>query len=343
MSGLAIIQRIINLFATLKNPYFFYYHMHHYMNKNVPYNVARYINKRNIKEYKKQGSKDFLLETCDGSGQSVHPDIAIWNDQYWLVVTPYPYGMEEYENPCIYQGSSLNDLRIPLGPVAIQHKHTQGVHLSDPCFAKYNNMLYCFYRESERNGQNEKQGIWEMKYNQATEMWSAPILLMNSNEDKLLSPAMLFDENGELSVYYVSSLHDDFMFVRERCNGIVREKEFQIIKGLPNNYALWHIGISRCKDVFFYIDNNNEIIGLFLVESKSDKKDLRLFSAKGSMDSNVWIVEKEICIPKDMADIVLFPYKSCYIPQSNGEILLSFRDKKSRNRYIIINGENENK
>ena len=156
--------QFIGLLKTLKNPPFFIYRIFHYLNRFVPKRWATSIYNNNRKEYLQEGINDYLLETYDGSGQAVHPDMAFWKDKFWLAITPYPYGMEEYENPCIYYGDSLDSLIVPKGPIAVQHKHTQGLHLSDPCFAVDGDILYCFYRESERKGELEENTIWGMRY-----------------------------------------------------------------------------------------------------------------------------------------------------------------------------------
>ena len=135
-------KKMFSLLGTLRNPFFFLYRVCHYLNRYVPHRLATFIYHRNIKDYKKEGVRDFLLDTYDGGGQAVHPDIVYYNNLYWLTITPYPYGMEEYENPCLYQGKNLNNLALPKGPIAVQKEHTQGVHLSDPCFAVDDNKLY---------------------------------------------------------------------------------------------------------------------------------------------------------------------------------------------------------
>ena len=210
MSISVLANKLIVLLGTLKNPFFFLYRVCHYLNKDVPHWIAMSIYKKNLKEYKKECSEEFLIGTYDGSGQAVHPDMAYLNNQYWLVITPYPYGMEEYENPCIYHGEDLKNLVCPQAPIAIQRKHTQGVHLSDPCFAVNGNKLYCYYRESERKGEREENTIWGIPYNNLEKKWGESSLLLDSIDDKILSPAMIFDNDGKLRIYYVSTIKNKF-------------------------------------------------------------------------------------------------------------------------------------
>ena len=331
------VSRIWGLAKTLNNPFFFLYRIFHYLNRFVPYRLASYIYRKNLNDYTREGTHDFLIETYDGSGQAVHPDIAFYKKQYWLTVTPYPYGMEEYENPCIYQGQNLNALKSPDGPVAVQHKHTQGVHLSDPCFAVKDKTLFCFYRESERKGGIEKQAIWGVQYSDSENKWRDPVLLFDSVDDKILSPAMLYNVAGELVVYYVSSLHNTYTLVSTKIGKSIEPLIKYRISDMPADYYLWHIGISKVIDIQKDVINPNELAGLFLMKSKFKGGDMKLYETRNDGNSLVWHTIREIEMPDEIKEIVSFPYKSCFIPGQDGAILLSFRDIKSRNRMIIIN------
>lgn len=337
MSIVAIAKKIISLLGTLNNPFFFMYRLCHYLNKDMPHWMAMSIYKKNLKEYKEDCSEDFLIDTYDGSGQAVHPDIAYCQNQYWLVITPYPYGMEEYENPCLYNGYDLKNLKAPQGPIAIQRKHTQGVHLSDPCLAINGNKLFCYYRESERKGNREENTIWEIQYNESEKKWGEASLLLDSIDDKILSPAMIFDDEGKLRIYYVSTLNDKYTLVSTLSNGVVHELTEHKIIGMPKDYDLWHIGISKMADITTDMSNTKELAGLFLMKPKKKGGGMKLFVAHNNGVESDWHVVKEVEMLDSIKDIVRFPYKSCFIPQSDGAILLSFRDKKSRNRLIIIN------
>ena len=328
--------KFLGLIITLRNPSFFVYRIFHYMNRFVPKKWAARIYRKNLKDFRQEGISDYLLETYDGSGQAVHPDIAFWKDKYWLAITPYPYGMEEYENPCIYSGNSLDSLIVPKGPIAVQHKHTQGTHLSDPCFAIDGNQLYCYYRESERKGELEENTIWGMCYNESDNKWSEPELIMDSVDDKILSPAMVYQNPGELTIYFVSSLNGRYSLVSTKSKGAITDNTEHKIFGMPEEYELWHIGISKEKDIKPEAVDSIKLFGLFLLKAKGRKGDMKLFEARNNGLDADWSIINEVKMPDGIIEIVAFPYKSCYIPQENGKVLLSFRDKKSRNRLIIV-------
>ena len=332
-------DRILGLFKSISNPPFFLYKICHYLNKYVPYRLASYLYKRNRNDYKREGVSDYLLDTFDGGGQLVHPDIAYFDGQYWLVVTPYPYGMEEYENPCIYQGRDLGHLKAPIGPIAIQHKHAQGIHLSDPCFAVNDGVLYCYYRESERKGDIEKQTIWGIQYSEIKKCWGEPAMVLDSVDDKILSPAMLFDEKGELLVFYVSSIDDRYSLVSTMVESVTGQLTEHRIIGAPDDYYLWHIGITKIKDIQKDNMDSKQLAGLFLFKSKLVGGGMKLYETRNNGIDTDWYIVREVDMPEGIKGIVTFPYKSCYIPKQGGSILLSFRDKKNRNRMIIINNK----
>ena len=328
--------KIGSLIVTLRNPYFFLYRIFHYLNRNVPRSLASFIYRKNVEDYQKRSNADFLIDTYDKGGQTVHPDMIFWNNEYWLVTTPYPYGMEEYENPCIYHGSSLDNLQVPEAPIAIQPKHAPGIHLSDPCFAKKGDDLYCYYRESVRHGKIEDQKIWEVMYQKSNKVWSEPRLLLSSSKDKVLSPAIIYDNEGSLHVYYVSTLNNAFTLVREQIRTDENVVEALSISGMPEGWDLWHIGISKMEDIDESENNKQKLAGLFLVKTKQKGQGLRLFEAHSENWGLDWQIIKEIKAPHSIEEEIIFPYKSCFIPNGKGAVVFSFRDKKSRNRLCIL-------
>src|SRR5437870_3946183 len=48
------------------------------------------------------------IDTPDGSGQLVHPDVLLDGDRILLAVTPYPYSNDRLENPCLYTGDGTS-------------------------------------------------------------------------------------------------------------------------------------------------------------------------------------------------------------------------------------------
>lgn len=76
------------------------------------------------------------LETYDGSGQAVHPDILAapfggLDDRSRLAITPYPWGNANMENPSLFAGSERDGWTVPprvTNPIV----RPDGGYLSDP-------------------------------------------------------------------------------------------------------------------------------------------------------------------------------------------------------------------
>lgn len=319
-------QRIGGFLKAVTNPSFFIYRLYHYSNKDIPVWLANSILKHNRKEYKESGINDFLIATYDGSSQSVHPTMAHWKDLYWLAITPYPYGMEEYENPGIYTGKSLDSFIIHTSCIEKQKSHIQGTHLSDPALVVFNDKLYCFFRSTERRRKNT---LLYCVFDESKDTWSAPFYLYESNDDLLLSPA--FVKGSSLIMF-----HADWREGRGHLYKTIvgddmglGEKKKVIINGFETGFSIWHLDISPTK-------KPDVLQGLFLVrnEGKVGVRH-RLYYADSSDNGDTWSVVKECLFPGAVAKGMKFPYKSCFIP-GEAKIMLSFRDKKDRNRLTIV-------
>lgn len=327
------IDYIIRLVREVKNPPLFLYHLFHYANKLVPYSVAEKIAKRNESVILKQKVGDLHIKTADGSNQVVHPDIDIYKDGVAFICTPYPYAMEEYENPCLFYGKSINSLGPVLCPLDVQSKHTHGVHMSDPCVVSYGDKLLCIYRETQYK--DDYIYLKEISINGCEVESSERVLLISTKGEYVLSPAALITDTEMLMYHvhtnkYTSKL---ILYKFDLKNYQFVEKKSLSIENEPMGYYLWHIGINAadCKK---YIESNTNMRGLFLYVDQKDNKHLKLFMSE-SVDGHHWRIACEVIIPKSLSQIIKFPYKSCYNPE-DGRILLSFRDKKDRNRLVLL-------
>lgn len=329
------IRKLIGLIGSIKNPPFFIYHTFHYLNIFVPYRFADFVFRHNLKQFR--NGRNLLISTYDGSGQVVHPDMTSFNGKNWMVVTPYPYGMEEYENPCSYVGESINSLQMESAPIIKQEEHNQGYHLSDPCIAHNSDDIFCFYRDSERiSYEKERNSLKVLRYNQEIKSWGSPEIIVTSEEDALLSPAFLFDKGGVCHMYYVSRIDGKFSLSYSQLSSGFKPNAFIPIRvnGLPHGFDLWHIGIAYRNNKDKFEEHDSSLIGLFLLKSKNKK--FRLFLSESIGIGEPWTLGKEIGSSLLKIDDCCFFYKSCFVPYSN-DILLSYVDSKTRYRLTIIN------
>lgn len=327
------IDYIIRLAKEVNNPPLLLYHIFHYANKLVPYSVAKIISRRNEIQYTKQVVTDLLVKTADGSNQIVHPDIDIYKEGIALICTPYPYAMEEYENPCLFYGKGLSSLDPILCPIDVQCKHTQGVHMSDPCVVTYGNKLLCIYRETIYK--DDYIYLKEISIDRNKIEAAERILLLSTKDEYVLSPAALINDT-DLFMYHVRTNKYTSEFILNKFDLKTYQhikKETITIDNEPKGYYLWHIGMNA-SDYKKYIEKCSSMRGLFLYIDQNNNRNLKLFISE-CVDATHWQITKEIIMPECLSHIIKFPYKSCFNPQ-NGKILLSFRDIKSRNRLIEI-------
>lgn len=330
MGYLAYIKRLVK---EVKNPALFLYHLHHYANKLVPKSVAAKIAKQNLNQYTKQRADELIVETVDGSNQVVHPDMDIYKDGVAFICTPYPYAMEEYENPCLYYGKDINCLKPVLCPIDVQSEHTQGVHMSDPCIAAKGDKLICVYRETQYKDDNIY--LKEISIDGKKVESSDRALLLSTKNEYVLSPAVLLTD-AKLLMYHVHTDKRDSRLVLNEFDITTYHRicdKTLSIENEPLGYYLWHIGINS-SDYGKRIESATCTRGLFIYVDQKDNKHLKLFTAE-SADGYHWQIVSEVEIPESLRQLIKFPYKSCYNPQ-NGGILLSFRDKKDRNRLIQV-------
>lgn len=132
-----------------------------------------------------------VLRTFDGSGQTVHPDYvavgAEWMraDRY-LVLTPYPNGNPNYENPSIYESADLVDWTAPDGVKNPVVAPVTGYD-SDPdaLYVAERNELWLYYREVT------DENIIRLTTSRDGVHWSAPVTVAHAPDHEIISPSVV--------------------------------------------------------------------------------------------------------------------------------------------------------
>lgn len=309
-----------DMLSIVNNPPFFRYRINHYLKKKTRFKKAKKWANKNRLSYAKRGIDVIWFETYDGSGQVCHPDITVWNNQYWMVSTPYPYGMEEYENPCLFFGSKLTDMHpLKNNPIALPSKKGYGSHLSDPCLWVDDEQLFCFYRDTVNHGNSVENRICYKTINKDLQLSSEKILL-TSFQDGLLSPAVL-RVGDELCLFYVSYIHGDLSLVKVRMSDdlVVNNKSAKNVLPKDIDWDIWHFDVKE-------IDGKIEF--LLLKRAVNDRKKFKLQKAAFDLETQQIVWKEDVLLSEELQSVMAHPYKSCMIPNSN-KILLSFRDKNS--------------
>ena len=336
-----MIAKVLSLLKSIKNPNLFKYRVCHALRHFVSYKKAARIAKENQNDYIKDGLREFYLPTYDGSNQSVHPDIIVDKEETYLVVTPYPYGMEEYENPCVYIGSDLKSfekLNEAPQPIAFPRAHRPGIHLSDPVLVLHKNNLRCVYRESIRKKDGEENVLSYSDYIDGK--WSTSQIIISSCEDCLISPAVLSDSDGNLFMFHVNVLSDDNSLILSHFTEDMKIADSSVVScnGIPEGYRLWHISV-YFENLTKKDDLSSSMVGLFTIKNYGNSGDpFKLFYAKGNIVDG-WTLQKEVYVDEEIKRAAKFVYKSTFIPNTD-KILLSFRDLQDRYRLIEIDKSN---
>lgn len=311
-----IIKKGVEMLSIADNPPFFRYRLNHYLKKPVALKKAKVWSKRNKKYYESKGIDVIWFETYDGSDQICHPNITFWHDNYWMVATPYPYGMEEYENPSIFYGKEFTGM-IPFhsNPIAYPSKKGYGSHLSDPCLFSDDDYLYCFYRDTINCGKEIENRICYKKLDGND--FTPEKVLLSSFDDGLLSPAVLCIENVKY-LFYVSNIQGELSLVMANISDdmVIDDSSKKLILSKDDEWNIWHFDAKSTKD---------GIVFLLLQRSKMDKKKFKLQKGTFNLVSQSVALGGDIVIPDEIKEVMAFLYKSCIIPDSK-KILLSFRD-----------------
>lgn len=204
------------------------------------------------------------IPTYDGSGQVSEPDLYYnssgWNlYKYWMVMAPYPFSNDLYENPSILVSEDGTVWKVPDGlnnPIA--DKPTDGSN-SDPAIAfnPKDNTLNIFYTESTYKGfEIEKK----MKTADGIH-WTSPIQVLSKPNYQLICPVFLYSKDGQmLYTWYVDSgnagseaTSTQIKYRFSNDDGYSWSDEQTVNIHLPNNRLPWHLNI-------IYIPNKEEYV-----------------------------------------------------------------------------------
>ena len=130
------------------------------------------------------------LTTYDGSGQVVHPDIAVALDgldgRSRLAITPYPWGNATYENPSLFAGNGRDSWSEPAGitnPVV----RPSGGYLSDPdiLWLADQRELWLYYRHVDDGN--------EVVLTRSTDgvRWTEPRVVLRVASHQAVSPTVV--------------------------------------------------------------------------------------------------------------------------------------------------------
>lgn len=292
----------------------------YYLNKSIDIKKAKPIRVKNDKDYENMGIERFIVETYDGSNQYTHPDIVLWRDALFLVLTPYPYGIESYENPSLYKlDNRLKKIEFS-NPIASLNDVKRRNHLSDPFFCPSDNCLLILYRKNVIVDYIEQVSIEFVVLDNSYNLLPSRVLI--SGKEDMLSPIM-YKSDSSFFLQYINRIGNVSEVVEKQFDNQLKQTNSQIVNmvGFPDGFYLWHFGIDH--------NTNKTIKGLLLLREIQSDNHFILCESVFEKTLHSWIYVKTVAIPDYLDKTIGHIYKSCYLPNTN-KVLLSFRDKRFR-------------
>ena len=194
-----------------------------------------------------------VTPTYDGSGQAIHPDIVYvplgWNGyEYWMAITPYPYGNSDYENPSIIASHDGINWEVPSGVSNPLVPKPPGGYNNDNDVLMVNNELILFYNETIEGNTNIKR---ISSSNGLT--WSTPLTVF-SYSGELLSPTIVY-ENGNYNMWYVvggCGEDSSYLYLKTSSDGISWSNA-QTLNIHQSNRVIWHIDVQKVGQKYIMI------------------------------------------------------------------------------------------
>lgn len=262
------------------------------------------------------------IKTYDRSGQAVHPSIAQYRGKTYLACTPYPYGTEWYENPCLYVYEPQHGQYRPLPGQfpTVRAERMGSEHYSDPCLFCRDDTLILLFRKCERRQTGKADQLYTISSTNGSD-WSSPRLFAESDGDQLISPAAGNEGKDLFCVEYDGAANSKLVRYDFSDTTVLGEKTICAVQGLDPAFFIWHIDVAYQED--------GTVQGLFMLRKKCAEIVSKLVLFTLAPESNTWRYERDLPLTEEERQKILFIYKSAFMERSD-RILCSACDKKSR-------------
>ncbi|WP_276663076.1 hypothetical protein [Syntrophomonas wolfei] len=197
------------------------------------------------------------LDTYDGTGQCVHPDVVYIQQgfgverwKYWMVITPYPFGRDQYENPSVFASHDGVKWEIPFGlqnPIVCTPPGSES-HNSDPSLLYYKNELWLYFRQTIKSTSLEANKILMSKSLDGV-VWLEPIEIISSKTDTLISPSILHNQDIFI-MWSINALSWPYSITwRTSIDGINwSSATAAIVEGIDKERSVWHFDVCLGQD-----------------------------------------------------------------------------------------------
>lgn len=193
-----------------------------------------------------------VTPTYDGSGQVVHPDVVRvpggWRGyEYWMAMTPYPDGNDDYENPSVIVSHDGIAWLEPPGIVNPLAPEPPG-HNDDTDMLLVDGVMRIYYNETNSDG------LTYMSLLTSTDgvNWTGPQTVF-TRSNYVMSPTVLY-EDGVFTMWYVhspggcSSAHQD-VYLRTSTDGVIWDDEQLVDIDHPGR-LVWHFDVVKVDGLY---------------------------------------------------------------------------------------------
>lgn len=190
------------------------------------------------------------LPTYDGSGQLVHPDVAVFPNGFaghvfWLAATPYPNGNANLENPSLFTDDARRWMVPPNVTNPLVAPPPSPAHNSDPdlVFDPLTNRLRLYYRLT----MNNVDAIL-MRSTADGAHWSDPVTVASAQGIAIVSPAVVRMPDDRFVMWSVNAVEGGCLArstVLERRTSLdgVHWTDPSPVHIAQHGYVLWHLDV----------------------------------------------------------------------------------------------------
>lgn len=184
------------------------------------------------------------IPTYEGSGEAVHPDVIYfpdgWNGwEYWMAMTPYPGGNDQFENPSILQSHDGTTWQVPAGltnPIDVQKV---GGHLADTeIIVDPDNRMWCFWTsdpDGVLHSWSDDGVTWAPK---ASVTWTA-------GRGGNVSPAIVY-RNGIYHMWIVQHTTNELFYYTSPtpAGAWSLVTKCRVVDPLASGLLVWHLNVN---------------------------------------------------------------------------------------------------
>lgn len=267
--------------------------------RGVNFGNGKKISKADIYE-RARGKVNLFIETpFEGGNQPYHPSVvafdSAWNGyKYWMAYTPYPYGNDSAENPCIVASNDLLYWEEPRGitnPIdSPSQANDLGITYWSDTELIYNSIddkLECWYRGIGSNN------LWVRKTSSDGAIWGTREILHNFLGTGTVSASVIL-KDGTYKIWIMSP---NLYYETTDATNWGKATTFTT-EGI--NY--WHFQVrktSKGYEMFAHVNwpNNLSIVHLLSNDGIKFNKTKKIISSNGDMNKPYGIDAKGIYRP----------------------------------------------